>query len=76
VQLETGDMLFLYTDGLSETSSGEHEYGADRVVSLVRQQASRPPAELIAACLDDVRIFSKGAPPLDDVTLMAIRRGD
>lgn len=76
VQLETGDILFLYTDGLSETSSGENEYGADRVVTLVRQQASRPPTELIAACLDDLRAFSKGAPPLDDVTLLAIRRSN
>jgi len=76
LQLELGDMLFLYTDGLSETSSGELEYGADRVVTLVRQQASNPPAALIAACLDDLRTFSKGAPPLDDLTLLAIRRGD
>jgi len=76
VQLESGDVLFLYTDGLSETSSGEQEYGADRVVTLVRQQASNPPAELISACLDDLRVFSKGAPPLDDVTLLAIRRSN
>ena len=76
VQLEKGDVLFLYTDGLSETSSGENEYGADRVVTLVRQQASRPPTELISACLEDLRVFSKGAPPLDDLTLLAIRRCD
>jgi phosphoserine phosphatase RsbU/P len=76
VQLEDGDMIFLYTDGLSETSSGENEYGADRVVTLVRQQASHAPTELIAACLKDLRAFSNGASPLDDVTLLAIRRSD
>jgi phosphoserine phosphatase RsbU/P len=74
VQLEAGDMLFLYTDGLSESQNAEGEYGADRVVALVRQQASRTPAELIAACLEDLRAFSNGAPVLDDLTLLAIRR--
>ena len=74
VQLEVGDTLFLYTDGLSEASNGDDEYGVDRVTHLVRQQAARPPAELIAACLDDLRAFSAGAPRVDDLTLLAIKR--
>jgi len=76
VQLETGDMIFLYTDGLSETSNADGEYGGERVMTLVRQQASRPPAELVAACLNDLRVFANGAPPLDDLTLLAVRRCD
>jgi serine phosphatase RsbU (regulator of sigma subunit) len=40
----------------------------------VRQQAARQPAELIAACLDDLRAFADGGPRLDDLTLLAIRR--
>jgi len=76
LQLEVGDTLFLYTDGLSEAGNGkgEDEYGVDRVTHLVRQQAARPPAELIAACLDDLRTFVAGAPRLDDLTLLAIKR--
>jgi len=74
LQLETGDTLFLYTDGLSEARSADGEYGVDRVTHLVRQQAVQSPAELIAACLDDLRAFANGAPPLDDLTLLAIRR--
>src|SRR5437868_110490 len=58
LQLEVGDTLFLYTDGLSEARNEGDEYGVDRVMTLVRQQAARPPAELIAACLDDLRAFA------------------
>jgi sigma-B regulation protein RsbU (phosphoserine phosphatase) len=76
LQLEAGDTLFLYTDGLLEARSGSDEYGADRVTRLVRQQASRSPAELIAAGLDDLRTFSQGSPRVDDLTLLAIRRSD
>ena len=74
VQLEVGDTLFLYTDGLSEARNESDEYGVDRVMTLVRQQAARPPAELITACLADLLAFAGAGPRLDDLTLLAIRR--
>ena len=74
VQLEPGDTLFLYTDGLSEARKGEEEYGADRVTRLVRQQATQPPAALIAACLADLRTFAGDGPHADDLSLLAVRR--
>lgn len=76
VQLEIGDSLFLYTDGLSEASNEKDEYGVDRVISLVREHSARQPAELIAACLDDVRAFTDGSPRFDDMTVLAVRRCD
>jgi phosphoserine phosphatase RsbU/P len=81
LQMEPGDMLFLYTDGLSEARNADDnadaEYGVDRVAHLVRQQAARPPAELIAACLDDLRRFTGGAEGRqDDLSLLAIRRSN
>jgi sigma-B regulation protein RsbU (phosphoserine phosphatase) len=74
VHLENGDTLFLYTDGLSEASNESDEYGVDRVIKLVRHQAARQPAELIAACLDDVRAFTNGSPSFDDLTMLAVQR--
>ena len=74
VQLEAGDTLFLYTDGLSEASNESGEYGVDRIMTLVHQQAARQPAELIDACLDDVRAFTNGVPSFDDMTVLALRR--
>jgi phosphoserine phosphatase RsbU/P len=74
VQLDPGDTLFLYTDGLSEASNASDEYGLDRVIALVRQHAARQPADLIAACLDDVRTFANGTPGFDDMTVLALRR--
>jgi phosphoserine phosphatase RsbU/P len=76
VQLQTGDTLFLYTDGLSEAASESDEYGVDRVMTLVHRQSARQPAELIAACLDDMRAFTNGSPNFDDMTMLAVRRCD
>jgi phosphoserine phosphatase RsbU/P len=74
LHMEPGDTMFLYTDGLSESHNSTDEYGVDRVTHLVRQQAAQPPAALIAAALEDVRTFSGGGSPSDDLTLLAIRR--
>jgi sigma-B regulation protein RsbU (phosphoserine phosphatase) len=74
VQLESGDTLFLYTDGLSEARNESDEYGMDRVMASVHQQAARQPAELIAACVDDMRAFVNGGRSFDDMTVLAVRR--
>ena len=50
VQLEAGDTLFLYTDGLSEASNESGEYGVDRVMTLVH------PAGRAAPCRVDRRL--------------------
>jgi len=70
-----GDALFLYTDGISEArSAGDAEYGTERLKQLVASRPELPPQALIAACLDDLEGFRAGAPLLDDLTIMAIRR--
>jgi serine phosphatase RsbU (regulator of sigma subunit) len=46
----------------------------ERIMTFVHQQAARQPAELIAACLDDVRTFTNGVPSFDDMTVLALRR--
>ena len=74
LQLQAGDTMFLYTDGLLEARNATDEYGVDRVMNLVRQQAPRPPAELVSACLNDLRAFAGSTPAVDDLTLLAIRR--
>jgi sigma-B regulation protein RsbU (phosphoserine phosphatase) len=75
LQLCPGDMLFLYTDGLSEAAGEDGEYGIDRLKHLVGRQASSCAAAIISACLEDLRRFAGATPGLDDVTILAIRHG-
>jgi serine phosphatase RsbU (regulator of sigma subunit) len=42
-------------------------------MTLVHKRAALQPAELIAACLDDVRAFTNGGPSFDDLTMLAVR---
>lgn len=75
LNLEPGDTLFLYTDGFSEATCTDTEYGVERATDFVHQQSRHSPAALIAACLDDLRAFTAGTPQGDDLTLLAIQRG-
>jgi sigma-B regulation protein RsbU (phosphoserine phosphatase) len=75
LQLYAGDMLFLYTDGLSEAAGEGGEYGVDRLMNLVGRQTSCCAATVISACLEDLRRFAGANPGLDDVTLLALRYG-
>jgi sigma-B regulation protein RsbU (phosphoserine phosphatase) len=73
VQLNAGDLLFLFTDGLSEATGHDGEYGVERVTNLVSNGTHSGAAAVISACLDDLRCFAGANPGMDDVTLLAIR---
>lgn len=74
-QLEPGDSLLLYTDGLTESRDPvEAEYGSERLSKMVSAKHSLAPQALTAACLDDARSFRAGQPKTDDLTVMVIQR--
>lgn len=75
LQLAPGDLLFLFTDGVSELRNGASgEFGVSRLARFLEGRHGVSPQALTAACLEELRQFSKGAPHADDLTLMAIRR--
>ncbi len=74
VQLGGDDMLFLFTDGVSEADGGSGEYGVERIVNLVAGKMPCCAGEAVSACLEDLRAFVGSQPGVDDVTLLAIRR--
>jgi sigma-B regulation protein RsbU (phosphoserine phosphatase) len=73
--LYEGDVLLLYTDGVSEARNPDNqEYGEDRLVSLLQKHHTLSPEKLVEACRDDLTAFRAGVPKTDDVTIMALRR--
>jgi sigma-B regulation protein RsbU (phosphoserine phosphatase) len=74
LRLTTGDLLILYTDGISEAENpAEDEWGEDALISAVRTCASAPPAEMIATIMRLADAFASGAPQHDDMTLVVAR---
>ncbi len=71
-----GDLLVLYSDGITECPAGTELYGEDRLLRVISSFAQRPApsAQIGEAILDDVRAFSSGNLDADDVTLVVVRR--
>jgi phosphoserine phosphatase RsbU/P len=74
VQMEAGDQLFLYTDGVTESRDVSSEfYGMDRMLDVVTETAGTAD-ELIEAVDQAVRHFTGAAEQHDDITMLALCR--
>lgn len=73
-QLDPGDTLVLYTDGVTETSNQDDDYGEHRVEQVLRRCRESDPRSLVDACIEDLAAFRGQSAPTDDVTFMAARR--
>ena len=72
-QLEPGDKLVLYSDGLTESENSENIFfDAQRLREIVRANASAGAAELHTAILKAVETFTEGGLISDDITAVVI----
>jgi phosphoserine phosphatase len=70
-----GDLIVLLTDGFFEFANPEGElFGQARVAEIIRANHHRPAREILSAILSAIREFARGAPQLDDMTGLVIRR--
>lgn len=70
-----GDVLVLYTDGVTEAESAATEelFGEPRLVEAVTAARDGSAAEILEAVLASLSAFSGGRPPSDDRTLVVVR---
>lgn len=74
VELASGDVLLLYTDGLTETKNQAGErLGREELLKLAQSLPLDSPAEAGQALLRAVRAFGQGM-PADDETLVVLQR--
>ena len=74
IQLESGDCLFLYTDGLTEAHNASSElYGEKRLLDKLNSIKTRGGEGFLKQIADDVNAFAKGTDPFDDLTMMVLK---
>jgi phosphoserine phosphatase RsbU/P len=74
VKLAAGDLLVLFTDGVSEAMNMRtEEYGEDRLEEVIRANRDIAGEEVIIKIHDDVIAHAAGAPQSDDITMMVLR---
>ena len=73
--LAPGEMLFLYTDGVTEAANRAGEFfRIKRLVDIAERFAAQSPHDLLQAVADNVERFSVGTVQADDITCLVVRR--
>ena len=73
--LEPGDMLFLYTDGVPEATDADgNMFGTQNLLETLNRMSHPSAMELLEAVRADVKHFVGDAPQFDDLTMLALKR--
>jgi sigma-B regulation protein RsbU (phosphoserine phosphatase) len=74
LQLDPGDTLVVFSDGVTEALNGEGvEFGEDRLQSCAKSNRQLAPAALLDCILGTVRDFSAAMTQTDDLTVLVLR---
>ena len=72
--LEKGDVLFLYTDGVTEAMNEKDEqYGEDRLKKLLDDNCDKSVEELSNVLKNDIAFHRGNAEQSDDITILALK---
>lgn len=73
LQLNPGDKLFVYTDGVPEaTNRGKKMFGTERMLTALSAEPDASPEKTLANVSDAVKAFVKEAEQFDDLTMMCL----
>ena len=73
IQLEPGDRLLLYTDGVVEAHNRDDKlYGDDRLKSMVDSTRELPGEQVLERIFADVNEFAAEVPQFDDITMVVL----
>ena len=74
LSMEPGDVLYLYTDGVTEATDGENRlYGEERLKTVLDRNQECCPAQLLPAVKEDIDEFVGQAPQFDDITMLCLK---
>ena len=75
VHIGQGDVLVLYTDGVTEAvNSRKEQYGEGRLMRVLRDQTGNTAEQIMAAVQKSVTEFMGASPQFDDMTMMIAKR--
>lgn len=74
VQLDIGDEIFVYTDGVPEATNINNElFGTERMLESLNKHKGAKMEDLLILIKEDVDEFVGGAPQFDDITMLAFK---
>jgi len=74
VKLQKGDVMVMYTDGITEASNSSGEmFGEERLKEIIVKGERLSAIQMLQRIYDEVKRFSEGMPQQDDLTLIVMR---
>ncbi len=72
-QLEPGDKIFQYTDGVTEATDKDNQlFGMDRLTETLNKVKDKTPEEILVKVKEDIDNFVGEAPQFDDITMLCL----
>lgn len=73
-ELQPGDVLFVYTDGVTEATNSKDElYGTERLIKVLNKDKDANAMKLLQNVQQDINEFVKDSPQFDDITMLCFR---
>ncbi len=73
INLEKGDRIVLYTDGLPETQNSKKElFGYNRLKSIIKENRNLSPEQLVNFLMEEANKYRDNYPQNDDITILVI----
>lgn len=76
-KLNTGDILIMYTDGVTEAvNKNNEEFGVHRLDEIVRNNRNEPAEKIKEAIMEGLNEYTKGEDQFDDITIIVMKGED
>lgn len=73
-QLESGDSLLLFTDGVVEAHNEKMKmFGEERLIQLFQEKRALSPKQIVDEMIEELALFAEGCPQFDDLTLIVMK---
>jgi sigma-B regulation protein RsbU (phosphoserine phosphatase) len=74
-KLGPGDLLVVYSDGVTEAANmAEEEFGEERLIEVLKRRRTESSDAIVSAVMESLNRFTSGAPQADDITLVVAKR--
>lgn len=74
VELSRDDLLFVFTDGVTEAKREDEDFGDERLEQLLVENRDKQAEEVVGRLMSDIDEFVGDAPRSDDITILAVKR--
>ncbi len=76
VELAEGDLLFVFSDGVTEAEGGGDQYGDERMERQLIETRNMRARQIVQSLMDDINDFVGDAPRSDDITMLIVKRAE